>query len=129
MRYIDADKIEYEDMLRPRGNGNYEECQIAYRDQIDDIPTADVRENIRGEWIDEHDPLSLKCSECGYRVMRYNNTNFCPTCGVDMRQKTANPMGSIKVPKMPTAIQPINGEPTISPLGADMRGVMPNGKG
>ena len=43
-RYIDADKIEYEDMLRPRGNGNYEECQIAYRDQIDDILTADVVE-------------------------------------------------------------------------------------
>ena len=48
-------------------------------------PSADVRENVSGEWIDERDPLTLKCSECGYRVMRYNNTNFCPNCGADMR--------------------------------------------
>ena len=52
-RYIDADKIEYEDMLYPRGDGNYEECQIAYRDQIDDIPTANVVEVVR-------------CKDCKY---------------------------------------------------------------
>ena len=52
-RYIDADKIEYEVMLSPRGNGNYEECQIAYRDQIDDTPTADVVEVVR-------------CKDCRY---------------------------------------------------------------
>lgn len=46
-RYIDADLIEYEPMCRARGNGMYEDCECAYRDQIDDIPTADVVEVIR----------------------------------------------------------------------------------
>ena len=58
MRYIDADKIEYEDMLRPHGNGNYEECQIAYRDQIDDIPTADVPSSDSVEVV--------RCKDCKY---------------------------------------------------------------
>lgn len=40
MRYIDADLIEYEPMCRARGNGMYEDCEIAYKDQIDDIPSA-----------------------------------------------------------------------------------------
>ena len=43
-RYIDADLIEYEPMCRARGNGMYEDCETAHKDQIDDIPTADVVE-------------------------------------------------------------------------------------
>lgn len=98
-RYIDADKIEYENMLRPRGNGNYEECQIVYRDQIDDIPTADVRENVRGEWIDcgvhgdwawEMDGHGncwhiWKCSKCEYKTTHCNN--YCPNCGAQMIER------------------------------------------
>ena len=41
-RYIDADLIEYEPMCRARGNGMYEDCEIAHKDQIDDIPTAEI---------------------------------------------------------------------------------------
>ena len=94
------------------------------------VPTADVRENVHGEWI-RHDgrwlngdyyPTRYECNQCHHFVGVARDKNFCPNCGADMRQKTANPMGFIKVPKMPTATQPINGEPTISPLGADMRG-------
>lgn len=91
-RYIDADEIEYEDMLRPLGDGNYEECQIAYRDQIDDIPTADVRENVRGEWVKvDEQPYFRKhfhkvcCSVC--RKQGYDYWNFCPNCGAEMRGK------------------------------------------
>ena len=40
-----------------------------------------VTERKKGEWIDEGDPLTLRCSKCGYRVARHNNTNFCPNCG------------------------------------------------
>ena len=80
MRYIDADLIEYEPMCRARGNGMYEDCEIAYKDQIDDIPTADVRENVKGEWIVEDG--EVVCSECGEPHIE---TNFCPNCGADMR--------------------------------------------
>jgi hypothetical protein len=37
-----------------------------------------------GKWVDDGDPLSWVCSECGYRVARYNNTPHCPNCGVKM---------------------------------------------
>lgn len=95
-RYIDADKIEYEDMLYPRGDGNYEECQIAYRNRIDNIPAADVRENVMGEWICWYEKIEndtcteyrphCKCSECGteYDSHTVKFINFCPNCGAKM---------------------------------------------
>lgn len=42
------------------------------------------------EWVDEGDPLMLTCGNCGYKVMRYNNTNFCPECGVRMKPRKGN---------------------------------------
>ena len=48
------------------------------------LPTIEP-ERKKGEWIDKGDPLTLRCSKCGYRVARYNNTNFCPNCGNDKR--------------------------------------------
>ena len=54
---------------------------------IDDIPTADVRENVRGEWIFPYgDKKYKRCSVCGrvFYSIPYN-TNFCPNCGADMR--------------------------------------------
>ena len=55
--------------------------------KLDNIPKADVRENVRGEWIleDESDVYELwKCSKCGNGAFdaRYD---FCPNCGADMR--------------------------------------------
>lgn len=83
-RYIDADKIEYEDMLSPRGAGNYEECQIAYRDQIDDIPTADVRKNVHAKKViggGERDGATcwFECSHCHGSVDLQDL--FCKHCG------------------------------------------------
>jgi len=37
------------------------------------------------KWIDNGDPLTLTCGNCGYDVMRYNNTPFCPNCGAHMK--------------------------------------------
>ena len=78
---------------------------IAAQNAINNIPDADVRENVRGEWEDvEVDYIaditpfpfeaiaSMYCPKCG----RYHNTiyyygdpvenaNFCPNCGADMR--------------------------------------------
>ena len=53
-----------------------------YAEQIKELPPAEPK---RGKWIDDGDPLMLTCGNCGYVVMRYNNTPFCPNCGADMR--------------------------------------------
>ena len=59
------------------------------------IPTADVRENVRGEWIDQPnrefcfraDFKSIECNQCGYNMPKSDSFagNFCPNCGADMR--------------------------------------------
>jgi len=52
------------------------------------LPSADVRENVRGEWINRSlnivYPVSERytCSVCGIHAYSYN---FCPNCGADMR--------------------------------------------
>ena len=60
---------------------------------IDNQPTADVRENVKGEWIkevdtmggyDDYTPINYYCSICGYLSMD-GQTNYCPNCGADMR--------------------------------------------
>ena len=59
-------------------------------------PTADVRENVRGKWINKNEGMwntlpIYKCSVCGDYDSRYSNTdNVCPNCGADMRQADAD---------------------------------------
>ena len=65
MRYIDAENIEYTSMCRARGNGMYEDCEIAHKDQIDDIPTADVVEVVR-------------CKDCKWRYSTSDCTHWLP---------------------------------------------------
>lgn len=104
-RYIDAEKIEWHEQLEPLGNGKYEYCRVAYMDDIDEIPTADVRENVRGEWIVNNEPngeFNWECSNCkeeinwidvqfmygGVASKPYKpNLRFCPNCGAEMRDK------------------------------------------
>ena len=68
---------------------------------ISEQPTADVRENVKGEW--EHgdetarhylgdacvqiDYAYWRCSACGkvYEQSDKPKYNFCPNCGADMR--------------------------------------------
>ncbi len=42
MRYIDADAIQYDEDLP--------DIYTVSKTRIDNMPTADVRENVRGEW-------------------------------------------------------------------------------
>lgn len=85
MRYIDADKILYTDLSEGRGV-----CWVTFMDWIKEMPTADVRDNVRGEWqkVDEQ-PYFRKhfhkvcCSVC--RKQGYDYWNYCPNCGADMR--------------------------------------------
>lgn len=77
MRYIDADKI-------PRHGKRGGEC---YWQEIEQLQTADVRENVKGEWHDNKDkPYAcpfFSCSVCGYDT--YDIYDYCPNCGADMR--------------------------------------------
>ena len=57
------------------------------KDEVPDsmkIPSADVRENVRGKWLIRS--RCDVCSVCGYSTGRYTgNYNYCPYCGADMR--------------------------------------------
>ena len=46
---IDADLIKYEPMLSAKSNGMYEDVMVAYKSQIDDMPTIEERKT--GKWI------------------------------------------------------------------------------
>ena len=76
-RYIDADKLI-------KFANNTKDKTIDAND-IARFPTADVRENVRGEWIDRGKNMTIRwqCSECGRRDTHIYN--FCPNCGADMR--------------------------------------------
>lgn len=66
---------------------------------LDPVPSADVRENVKGEWIEDNPrekSMMWRCSVCG-RIAYYPTIgkrkgfkkhcgyNYCPNCGADMR--------------------------------------------
>jgi rubrerythrin len=53
-----------------------------WREYFCELPPAEPQ---TGKWVDDGDPLTLTCGNCGYGVMRYNAMRFCPHCGADMR--------------------------------------------
>lgn len=61
--------------------------------ELIDAPTADVRENVKGEWIRHTEQKNIyggkcvECSECGekYMVQYIEDEKFCRNCGADMR--------------------------------------------
>ena len=76
-RYIDADKLQEA----------FKELHGGKRSLlIDTEPTADVRENVRGEWKKRKDkPLQnwYQCSNCG--AICGETPKYCSECGADMR--------------------------------------------
>lgn len=66
-------------------------------EDIDDIPIADVRENVKGEWIktkyaDTSHYAKVENYECNicktsfsYHTDTESRPNFCQNCGADMR--------------------------------------------
>lgn len=93
-RYIDADALIT--ALREncstvyQGDPWYGSEPMLYKDDvkecIDEAPTADVRENVRGEWI-ERTYGQYECSVCGEKfcIPYIDNKNYCLSCGADMR--------------------------------------------
>lgn len=55
---------------------------------IEQIPVADVRENVHGEWIPHHTIKNCYiCSACTHEVISRNVDHeyaFCPKCGAIM---------------------------------------------
>lgn len=77
-RYIDAEKIEIP-MMEMKTDETW--MKIA----IKSVPTADVRENVRGKWIDKSKGVLIvkQCSVCDWQVDY--KFPFCPYCGANMR--------------------------------------------
>ena len=91
-RYIDADLIPWTDIAEGTPMKKPIKVLITFADKVNRMPTADVRENVKGEWI--YDGKSFKngynwmhCSACGGKEVDCpaGRTNFCPNCGADMR--------------------------------------------
>lgn len=92
-RYIDVGGIK-KHIIRD-GNLIGERNYITFS-ELDEIPSADVRENVRGEW--KHETKHYKddeqefyyiettCSNCGINASKpWQQTNYCWNCGADMR--------------------------------------------
>ena len=89
-RYIDA---EYDLHKLPFYYDFSDDELIAIHSALKGIPTADVVEVVRGEWIKITDvdiklmgsqikEVHYKCSVCGGES--YFDTNYCPNCGAKM---------------------------------------------
>ena len=95
-RYIDADKLKEHYMWWGGGftanckNGQKEVKKI-FDEIIDLQPTADVRENVKGEWRRRKD--TIQCSQCKAKWIDHTylieTFRFCPNCGADMKPITA----------------------------------------
>lgn len=56
--------------------------------QLLELPSADVRPVVRGEW--EHISfMTCRCSVCKEVFHELEGDNFCPNCGADMRPEEA----------------------------------------
>lgn len=59
-------------------------------DAIENMPAADARPVVRGEWVQDtagwggSEYVIFRCSKC-LRAIPYDKYNFCPNCGADMR--------------------------------------------
>ena len=108
-RYIDADLMKQS--IPNTKMDEFENCRYCrlldeeqVKDLIDAQPTADVRENVKGEWIWNPDGMdwgigAWVCSECGSKPetwwesdksiapLRCSGSSYCPNCGADMRGK------------------------------------------
>ena len=93
-RYIDADKL----IEKANQDGAY---GYVSAEQIDNQPTADVRENVKGRWVEVVDRTEMydkegvktwgmlfQCNQCGFVLNAIEGHtgqyNYCPSCGAQM---------------------------------------------
>jgi len=103
MSYISREALLEKEIIL---NGDRDEYinAITTEDMLS-IPSADVRENIHGEWVkiqsgDKDFPEIIVCNKCYHENSHLDfnehnepigkvfvKSNFCPNCGADMRGK------------------------------------------
>ena len=100
-RYIDADKLQKE-LASMWYESNISVTGISVSELIDEQPTADVRENVKGRWVEVVDRTEMydkegvktwgmlfQCNQCGFVLNAIEGHtgqyNYCPNCGADMR--------------------------------------------
>lgn len=97
MRYIDADLIPWTDIAEGTPMKKPIKVLITFADKVNRMPTADVRPNVRGEWIQRGLRGQYHCSNCKHEILTnvyFDNNDvkrlwkFCPNCGADMRGDT-----------------------------------------
>ena len=101
MRLIDADVLieEFKKWL-PKEGSEWLQCDIHPLENlsvsailtIEEQPTVEAVPVVHGKWIDirefSKDVPKCKCSICGYiHIGLESDSNFCPNCGADMREK------------------------------------------
>ncbi len=81
--YIDGEKLMESFYDTPESNRSWSRAWWL----INHAKLADVRENVRGEWVFPYEDKKYKrCSVC--RKTFYSipaTSNFCPNCGAEMR--------------------------------------------
>ena len=92
-RYIDVDDLLEITFKNPIG-------LTAFQNIIKRQPPADVRENVRGEWLpmkrfggEKGQTPDVMCSVCHAPALWLGTlgcirSNYCPNCGADMRLKS-----------------------------------------
>ena len=93
-----VEMAQYRMLSIPKDSGLYRFTEIQYGDRkniynsVADIPAADVRPVVYGEWIPPNYPVccAIRCSVCGETEYldepeQYKDWDFCPHCGADMR--------------------------------------------
>ena len=91
-KYIDADALDRDGWTASRTYSEDNHTMTYEVKKLTDFPTADVRENVKGEWRFSSDHAEGICTRCQYKIYGrpYNNTylivpyNFCPNCGAEM---------------------------------------------
>lgn len=92
-RHIDAYEVKRQIQKATEGEVDVMKMFLKAMYRIDMIPPADVRENVRGEWIRRDSRyvgwISFDCSVCGETLEldreTSNDFKYCPFCGADMR--------------------------------------------
>ena len=90
-RYIDVDLAIDEIIKDMCGIPDVDEGIHTAISELRLMPTENVRENVKGEWIPikkgekGYSAGDFRCSVCGQPNKCYSQTPYCCNCGADMR--------------------------------------------